>query len=621
MGLLACLGLNAFFLFKNFKLQLPDDIQTALQERKVKINKTDIETRFLPTPHLLIKKASLKIQEDVSVELNAASIHFDIIELAFNRKQIIEQILIDQATVRVLDTRTRRPAAGRLKRVLGHIERLMGAIPARLNMAKNLYADTVHLVVEDVSKTRPLLTASQIHLQDLLTEAGKVKLTIEVAMSKWLKAHLQIDFWPNENPQKDSWVNKVDIYLNSNVKLDKLPEAFDDAPDFLSGNVVVSQFFSFSFPIEKAIHSQLFYVQNLKLKAGRGSLTITPEDNFRINFSGLADLQRLTSDSFSISVGDSTLNSKLLWVYKRYLISLKFEAGSQLRLANVAGMLPFPARVQKLLKSKEARLQPSVFKWQPWKYLFRYRTRIRLPLVIAKNAPYLSGSLKGRNYRITSKRLTIRGNKTSIGLTPFKASFSGGLSFNTRANGNVYLEDFTRNARGKVYVSANLNCKLRSITKLDCRRAPYFAHGEKVAVRAGFAARMYRFLSLNFFSYWKSLKPDSEIVVSTAETNGYFYKENMIIKKTTVASDVGNFGFSGSWAPLAKKGDFKLRMIPLGADSILKPIPLVGKALNESLAFAAQMIFSLSLSDNKMKIKSFTFGKGMEKFKNLFRKT
>ncbi len=633
-GTTALLALLVLMLIitRNYQLKAPELLRSFLKMNHIELSESLFESRLFPVPHLYAPRIELYIDHQVSLQVNGVRLSPDYIALLTGESNQIRTIHIEHALLHVMPLEIRQlgwrpgpPPTKHIKdRVMDEIIKISHIVIRQFLVARRFTLDRFDLFVDELDSLRPLVSVEDF----LLKREDNVYIKLQATMAEWLDAEVRITGFLKDASQprtNDSLSNfsHVALEVQHRYHLEKIGEAYNVSPFPFSGSGRGIVLLHIPLPMERIEGFFETIPESVKIGGHNPFFDMAESDHVKISFPFVTDRDRLKSDALKLKIGSMKWPASLEWDYRLFSIAVRFAADNALP-GNVAAVIlgsyfdPFI----KYLTTSESFIKPDFLYIYPLQKRVEYQgtltLRSRTPSQESRMGMFaLTGFLRGNENFIQSNNLMLRGETTITNMRNFRLDLSKARTISANIDSEIYIGDFYRGARGRANLTTTINC--RTGGKIDCKRSDFYFAGSDMQIPVAEAARLYRILSIDVFSYWKSLKKDSEITISKITANGTIEKDILHIEKSLIDSDTGRIQLTGDYSLSEESGNFTLRLMPLGVDRVLEPIPLVGSAIHSSLSFAAQMIYTIRYQNQKFYVEQFTMGTGFERLRKLFR--
>ena len=624
---------NYYVLTSDIAIEFPQEIINQLKKRKVDLKIDQLETRILPYPHFSIKAASLKIAKKIKINIDDIQINLDIFNLLSRSKIQVSSIIIGRVQVNYFDKQIAtskavysKPKPENLQQMLQDAEVTLNSITSYFRITKYL---TVHFITFDIhkndAKPSQLFQLSALELTNLGHDRMLSVLSFNTNMYEWLSSNVRFEIQRQKKTDSDennlnSVLQYVTINIESDFFLDKLREQFMIDKLKVSGSIKLNQKIRLKFPFEKVEQEFEAIGQNFDLITPDTHIFIDKTDQAKVKGKLTITSEKIVSDSLWFSYRGMTVPTKYKYFFKEKLMSWRAKTTKALSLRSFF-KLTGNQKLRRFVPS-EALLYPRSVSYELDTKNFRYQTSFSYPVYGGLKFKFpgsliFKGFLRGSEGVLRASNVKILGSNSDLKLLNAKVYLHGGIRVKGKVYGSLDLADLTKSGTGSLKVDTELNCK-RLAKEWSCQKKYLNINGDNLFIKSGFATRLFRILNVNMLDYWKSLKQNSEIGISQIRSKGSISGNSMNFRKIEIKSDIGDFNINGSWKPLKGKGKFTLKVSPLGLDSLITKIPLIGKPINATLEYATLMIFDLELRQNRLRINSVSIGKVMKEINTWF---
>lgn len=624
---------------QDYRISIPSFLQHKLIDNYIGIQDSKLKVRMLPVPHLYADQIKVNIDYDIEMRISGISGYFSLWDLIIHNRQQLSSIEIEKFFMRVLDVEAPEGFAVTdydLQKIINLTEKLIIIIPDQFKLANSLLVEYGEIYIDHIDTEKPFITATEMFLNHSTDIEDKAVVTGHATIGDWLHSNIKADIWLNQKQQsvknkKQHYVSRIDFFLENLMKFEHFSNTFNNEKFDLSGTVTANQFLTLSFPLQRVFFTTAARVKTFSMKnpSGRPVIHITEAYDTSLNFAAEADFNKIETQSFEITSLNNKVKANLKFIYEDLSLSFDFNQGGHFALAHltqvVSGLLP--SKVVNRFQRYGGVLQPHFLNISPLKgsYDYGFFLKFSAPELTMGNSnekPVFSGYFKGNDREIVSDRVTINGSYGQVLLRPLvfnlQPAYSVQFSMDMRLNmkqiwptGNGIL-----NAWGNYFCSVSLNHSVKQ--SFNCRQSPVNISTTNLIIPAGAAVRFLRLVSINIFSYWRSLKENSEIEINSIESKTYLQGDRVTIEQMLVETDTGNFNINGNIFFEEQFAKLTVKIMPLQVDKVLAPIPVVGKAINSTLGFAAEIILKLHIEKDDVTLESFTIGKGIQNLRDIF---
>ncbi|MCS6985398.1 MAG: hypothetical protein NZM25_09785 [Leptospiraceae bacterium] len=618
-----------FIITRNYYLRSPEMLRSFLRENKIELSETSFQSRFFPYPHLYAPQLELLIDNSVYLKLQHVSLSPNYLSLLFSKPGEIGKVHVDFAELRVLRsppplTRITPLPLKKIKEiVINDIIRITHIVVRQFLLAREFTMNDFLLYVEDVNQNTPLVEVYDF----ILKRKEHIDISLKAYMGKWLSSLISIQAYLKDQLPSQSdrlyHLSSVLLEIQHRYVLEEIGNFFNIKPFPFRGQGEGLLQIEFDIPLKKIKGHFQSRPENVYIGKEPTYFQLKKSDNTALAFHFWASEDELRTDKMALQVGTATIWPELVWDFAKFSLLINFAKtnlipGHEAKLILGDFFEPF----LQYITTEKSYLKPHFFYLLPLEGKIAYRSEFILSS--RKKSPgqmghlALSGTISGNERYVVSQNLSLQGENTTVFLQNLRLSLGKERELKSSVDGELSLADFFEKVKGTIDVNGYFICRFPERT-LDCLRGDFSIAGADLQIPMDNAVRFYRILSVDVFSYWKSLKRHSEITISQLNAQGYVQKDRLFIEKSVIDSDTGRIQLTGSYYILKDEGHFVLRLLPFGMDRVLEPIPYVGGALSSSLSLAAQMIYDIRYERGSFAVERFTMGTGFERLRRLFR--
>lgn len=625
---LALLGI--FIITRNYYLQAPEILRSFLRNNKIQLSPTLFQSQIFPYPHLYAEDIELLIDNSVLLQLKKVSLSPDYLSLLLSRPGQIRKVQVEKAILHVLKPPPEKVASPKLSLakikeiVISDIIRISHIVIRQFLLAQSITITQFTLFVADVSEEFPLVIAKNFYLN----RSENVDIELSAYLGAWLKAKIQILGFLKKDAFSETdplfLFSHLQVKINHTYDLQEIGNFFQIKPFPFKGRGDGQIVFELPVPvnlIEGYLENTPF---NVEIGTDTNLFKLNKSNKTQIAFHFFANENEFVASRISLKIGDGLIWPQLNWNFEKFLFSIKFPkntliAGSQAGLILGDYFTPF----LQYLTTEKSYLKPNYFFIYPLEKRISFETDIILSPAKPKQKNQLgtlalSGRVLGNEKFFFSEDLVLKGENTALHLRKMKLSLGKDRKLYSSVDGDIYLRDFYEGTKGSVNFTGFFVCSFPE-NKINCERSDFSLVGSDIQIPVDNVARLYRILSIDVFSYWKSLKKNSEITIKELNAQGYLENDTIFLQKSLVDSDTGRIQITGHYKILSDEGHFVLRLLPFGVDRMLDPIPVIGTTLKSSISLAAQMIYDIRYEKGSFAVERFTMGTGFEQLRKLFR--
>ncbi|GEM_PF-3091261 len=622
--LLLFFNTGLYVLIHGLKMDLNKDMNSLLNEYGILVDISTVRTSFIPYPHLYIDKYYMNVDNDTFLTFQKIKIDVDLWQLIFKQKLMVKNIYVGYTNIRVKGKsheKLMRESIAALKKgffiekakvdfILSRIQHYIHIIPHQFDYTESLFAAQVDIVLEGLDTEFPFIVARQVILKN--KDPHLLTVSVIATLQQWLHANVNVEIWKNPD-DPDNWIQKIHVFQNGHLELDHLNTGFPGLFYQYTGNIRYFHSMSFGFPLKEIKHYGNVFVDNLEIRNAYETLfRIQPSDSARVNFGGRADASGLSLKNITIYLNHEPIVAEMDWNYASFQMNFFFQDAA-IPYAQINRMAP-STKIPGILLYHPSHIILKKVNIHPWKEDVRAEFYLDLnvhPISLSMPAR-LSGNFYLNNSTIFSRQVTINGLDTKVNITGFRYS---GDSIQFHVAGSLSSLWFFEHSHGNIYLYGDIHCSgLNHL--LRCEDKMIRAAGEGIRVPSGTASRFFRLVSMDIFSYWKSLKPTSEIVIHSLDIQGRLSGDRFVVQNSLIDSDVGYFRIEGYFPLSGEDARMKARFQPMNMDKIVMKIPLIGSPMEKALSYTSEIIIYMRRTNKEWIVEKFFLGKGMEKFGN-----
>lgn len=600
---------------RGINLKLPNTIRTEMIKAGISPGDSTLKTTLFPFPHLYAENLNLKVNGKVLFIFDRIDLYPDLTELLAGNTDSLSEIhvnkfmlhvlkLPDSPTGTIVSTTTSDDIKKTAESALDYVRLITHEISRNLPMCRKVTVSKFLLYRDNVSQMQHFLSADNV--MAITSKSGIITLTAKIG--NWLNSSIRIIHWPDA----------AQIYIDSEIDLEGLARVMSDKKMSGSGVIKIKSLLLFRLPLKKVIFAHHIQTGKAVLARSDGSNLIKSNDSYSVDvyLGGVADWYTVKLNNFTIILGDDKIQGNLEWTYRSGDIEGTMSSVNYIRSRSIIRNFPFLQPADLSGSSLDSlRVLPDRFKINPFRSI--YDIRIYAVLLGQKSEgiwSYFRMDLKTIHFYY----MRIGGPAKLASVIIDRDINLDYPQFNFYVSGILDMSDFMNFSSGDFSLKMSGKCGMK--TKLICSSGIFHLQGSDLTMPVSQFARIYRFISIDIFSYWKSLKVKSEIGVQHLDLNGELENNNLLINKGILNTDVGNFHITGEIRPAESLGNLLIRVTPLGMDKFFNKIPLLGFVVTSTLNYTAGFIMRIKIDHDKWSLVSLSIGKGMDDLKNLFRK-
>lgn len=619
----ALFNAGLFFLIHGLKIDLNKSMNASLNKYGILVDITPVRTSFIPYPHLKIKKLYMNIDNETYLTFKDLKIDIDLWVLMMERKLMVKKIFILDTKIRIkgkIDHKIIEESKrfirrgfyieqGKVDHILKRIRHYIHMIPHQFDYTESLFASKADIIIEDINQEDAFIRANRIKLKN--TSKDLLNISIDGRIQNWFNTNLRLEIFKNPKSSKN-WINRINVYHKGKFDLDYFNNGLSGLKNIYAGDIGYYHAFTLSFPLKKIRHYGNFRLYNIQVKDGnkKDLITINSKNPLMIHFAGTADADKTLLPYFVIYYRKAVLTGSVEWVYKKFLVELKFEKGN-IPYRYVNEIAP-SSKLGFASVTSASSIGLKRFRYNPWtshnEGLFDINFFLRPHN--SKMMVQAYGRMRLYDSSFFSRVIRITGYNTDISMRNFQYYHNNRLIFN--ASGNLSSLWGFDNSRGYFNLNIQMDCMIYSY-RIFCQKKPYQITGKKIYIPAGTASRFFRLMSVDFFSYWKSFKARSEVEIKRMNISGYIFDDVAHIKNSTIDSDIGFFRLNGYYNLMKADSKITVRFFPLNMDKFISKIPIIGVPFEKAMALTSEMILYFQMNPNGWHLNRFFIGRGLER--------